>query len=441
MEPAGPLKSSLRVKATLPWLAGPGAERFAETLAKARAKLKRKSGRGPVVVAAENTADFLAGVWAAREENRTIVLANPRWGVVERVQAAAQMAPGLWLGDRSARWPKSRPDFEFKTQAWSGMIFIPTGGSGGRVRWAMHTWVSLSLAARALAKFLDAAGCTHVGLLPPWHIGGLMPAVRALETGGTLWLEDWRRIEAGHAPATPPERALVSLVPTQLQRVLTHRRVITWLRQTRAILLGGAAASPALLERARQLRLPIVLAYGMTETAAVVATQTPADFLAGQPPVVSPLLHAKIWVGDDTGRRLPRGRPGRVWIETESLFAGYFPARRKPGPWGTEDRGVLDARGRLRILGRLDRVINTGGEKVHPEEMEKHIRATGLVEEVKIIGLPDVEWGERVAAIYTGKKRADKKLRAALRGRLAAHALPKVWMHAASLETSSAKNF
>jgi o-succinylbenzoate---CoA ligase len=433
-----PWKTRLATRAS--WLAGPGTEGFAEALVAASKCLEKKTARGPVMVAWENPAKFLAGVLAASQKNLPVILASPRWGEAERAQAAAQIQPGLWLGEKTARWPRLKPAFDFDAKTWAGTILIPTGGTGGRVRWAIHTWATLAAAARALVDFLDAAGCTHVSTLPPWHVSGLLPAVRALETGGTLWLADWKNIAAGRPPATPPERALISLVPTQLQRLLEHKRVVSWLRHTRAILLGGAAPLPGLLDRARELRLPVALAYGMTETAAAVAIQRPADFLAGEPPRVTPLPHAKIWIGDETAWPLPVGKNGRVWIEASSLFAGYFPAQRQPGPFGAEDGGKLDACGRLRLLGRLDQVINSGGEKVQPAAVEKQIRATGLVRDVRVLGLPDAEWGECVVAVYTGKKHPEKKLREALQGRLAKHALPKVWLHTERLETSG-KNF
>jgi O-succinylbenzoic acid--CoA ligase len=390
--------------------------------------LAKSSDRNPVVVAQANRAQYLAGFLAAIASKRPVVLANPQWGESERAQAAAQIQPGVWLGEKSTRWPKMKsPKFAAKT--WAGRIFIPTGGTGGRVRWAIHTWATLATAAHALADFLDAARCTHVSTLPPWHVSGLMPAVRALETQGTLRLEDWKSLEGGRAPGIPPETAIISLVPTQLERLLKRKAVLAWLRNTRAVLLGGAAAQSALLKRARALRLPIALAYGMTETAAAVALQTPEDFLAGKTPWLTPLPHARIWVGDEADHTLPKGKSGRIWIEASSLCQGYFPVRRKPGPFGAEDIGKSDKRGRLSVLGRTDRVINTGGEKVDPTELEKQIRATGWVDEVRVVGLPDMVWGERVVAIYSGKKRNAKEWRKALQGKVAPHAVPKVWQH------------
>jgi len=426
-----------RLAAAPAWLGGPARDSFAAAFAAARERIQKseKSGSavGPVVVACSQPAEFLAVVLAAVERGAAVALASPCWGETERAQAAAQIKPGIWFGDSAVRWPEVKPDVAYDAKQWAETILIPTGGTGGRVRWAIHAWDTLAAAARSLTTFLNARQCTHVSTLPLWHVSGLMPAVRALESGGRLWLEDWKTLEGGAPPGLPPERTVISLVPTQLQRLLPHGAVVDWLRGTKAILLGGAKPPVALLKKARELRLPIALAYGMTETAAVVAAQTPADFLADAPPHATPLPHAQIWVGDDAAVPLPIGEKGRVWIEAESLFHGYYPVRRAPGPLGTEDVGALDAQGRLQPLGRLDQIIITGGEKVNPAEVEKQIRASGLIKDVKVIGLPDAEWGERVVAIYTGEVRTEKELKAALRERLASHALPKAWIHAEQL--------
>ncbi len=361
---------------------------------------------------------YLAGIFATVEKGLPAALINPRWGVAECAQAAAQMNAEIWLGPKPGHWPKPARVPRFAAPDWRGTIWIPTGGTSGQVRWAVHTWKTLAAAAHALVKFLEVPGAVHVSTLPPWHVSGLMPAVRACETGGTLWLEDWKRLESGLVPDITPELAVISLVPTQLGRLLGCKKILRWLTGTRAILLGGAAPSPALLAQARQLRLPIALAYGMTETAAVVAAQRPADFLAGEPPWATPLPHAKIWAD----------KTGRLNIRAASLFQGYYPAKRPGRNFATGDFGEVDARGRVRPLGRVDRVIITGGEKVNPREVEREIRHTRLIKDVRVIGCPDAEWGERVVALYVGPKRTAKEFRQALGERLAACALPKAWV-------------
>ncbi len=232
-----------RLVAPASWLAGPGAEGFAEAFAAASKRLGKKTERGPVVVAWTNPAKYLAGVLAASEKNLPVVLASPRWGEAECAQAAAQIQPGLWLGEKMARWPHVKPAVAFDAKMWAGTILIPTGGTGGRVRWAIHTRATLAAAARALVNFLDAAGCTHVSTLPPWHVGGLLPAARALETGGTLWLEDWKNLAvgspAGHAAGARPHFARTDSVaapvrpPTRCLLVAKHSRdPARWRRAT-----------------------------------------------------------------------------------------------------------------------------------------------------------------------------------------------------------------
>jgi o-succinylbenzoate---CoA ligase len=438
--PPHPGLTSLRARIAQPaaWLGGPGAANFAAHLEAAQRQLREpntaeKLLAGPVVVAEEAPAAFLAATLAALEAGQPVALARPHWGAAERAQAAAQIRPGLWFGAVTVAWPEMYPNFNYDAADWRGTILIPTGGTGGRVRWAIHEWGTLTAAARALDAFFGDGPFTHVSTLPSWHVSGLMPAVRAIETSGRLWLDTWKILEAGTPPATEPERAIISLVPTQLLRLLEQPALVEWLRATRAILLGGAAPPPGLLQQARDLCLPVALAYGLTETAAVVAAQLPADFLAGEPVCVTPLAHARGWVADEAGERCPLGAPGRVWLECDSLFHGYFPTRRAAGAFATDDEGELDRQGRLRLLGRRDRLINTGGEKVDPRLVEEAVRAAGLVEDVMVIGVPDAEWGERVTALYTGVAQTTAVLRAALASGLTPSAVPKIWIHVAQL--------
>ena len=87
------------------------------------------------------------------------------------------------------------------------------------------------------------------------------------------------------------------------------------------------------------------------------------------------------------------------------MFKGYRGRRAgsvADGCYLTDDEGCFDAEGRLRVIGRRDRLIITGGEKVDPLEVEQALRRTGAVQEVLVLGWPDPEWGHRVVAFYTG---------------------------------------
>src|SRR5882672_11079432 len=161
MEPTPPIGlAALKIRLAQPdsWFGGPNAAGFAAHLAAARLRLCETDSAaalsaGPVVVAEEKPAAFLAAVLATIECGLPLALARPHWGAAERAQAAAQLRPGLWFGPDTAAWPAVYPQINYNAAAWAGAILFPTGGTGGRVRWATHNWGTLTAAARALESF------------------------------------------------------------------------------------------------------------------------------------------------------------------------------------------------------------------------------------------------------------------------------------------------
>ncbi|MEO7597725.1 MAG: AMP-binding protein, partial [Opitutus sp.] len=225
-----------------------------------------------------------------------------------------------------------------------------------------------------------------------YHVSGLMARVRCAATGGKHVACDWRRLEAGERPSLDVRdgRWVISLVPTQLQRLLASPGATDWLRGFHVIFVGGGPTWPELTRVAADSGLPISLTYGMTETAAMVAAVSAGEFLGGERLLATPLPHARIAVDSD----------GVVAIDGESVFRGYYPENRESRRFETEDLGRLDESGRLQIFGRKDAVIITGGKKVQPIEVEAALQATGQFVDVAVIGLPDVEWGEAVIACF-----------------------------------------
>jgi O-succinylbenzoic acid--CoA ligase len=229
-----------------------------------------------------------------------------------------------------------------------------------------------------------------------------MAWMRAALTGGRYRPWDWRKLEAGEFPAVTvstgpggPRREgwFLSLVPTQLQRLLSQdgaADAVKWLRTFDAVFLGGGPAWPELLAAAADAAIPISLVYGMTETAAMVAAQHPEEFLTGDRSSGSAMPHARIELTAS----------GLVRISGESVFRGYHPDWRDLREITTEDLGSIDENGRLRILGRSDAVIITGGKKVDPAEVEAALRATGEFSDIAVVGLPDPEWGQAVTACF-----------------------------------------
>jgi len=283
-----------------------------------------------------------------------------------------------------------------------GWLCVPTGGTSGGVKFARHDERTLAAAVRGFCGHFGLARVNAVDVLPAHHVSGLMARVRCAATGGEHLAWDWKRLEAGETPAIGGGDWVISLVPTQLQRLLSSRRTISWLREFEIVFLGGGPAWPELADAAAGAQLRVALSYGMTETAAMVTALRPEEFLAGARNCGAALPHAAVSVDAE----------GAVSIMGESVFRGYWPEWREARRFETEDLGRIDDQGRLRILGRRDAVIITGGKKVSPGEVEATLRASGEFDDVTVIGVPDAEWGEAVVACYPAGGRPPDTARA-----------------------------
>jgi O-succinylbenzoic acid--CoA ligase len=339
-------------------------------------------------------------------------------------QLKAAIADGRPFALADPAWPAQwRARMQELADAFAGgpAVLVPTSGSSGMPKYCIHDIDTLRAAARGFASWRGAGGVTHaVNVLPLFHIGGLMPHFRCAETGGAVHAADYRSPRTLTAAPFPLGQAAISLVPTQLRRMLAGPDTLAVLRRFGLILVGGAHCPADVLKNSRQAGLRLAPCYGATETAAMVAALEPEAFLGGAGGVGRALSHATI----DTDPA------GRVRVRSAAVMRGYFPAA--PGfcrdPFVTGDLGEFDADGGLRILGRSDRVIITGGKNVHPEQVEAALLATGLASRAQCRGVPDPDWGQRVEAWVVpavGAAPTREQLRQALRERLPAHAIPK----------------
>ncbi|MFI7127031.1 AMP-binding protein [Nonomuraea sp. NPDC050153] len=282
-------------------------------------------------------------------------------------------------------------------------VVIATSGSTGAPKGVMLSATALrASAAASLRRVAASKGERWLCCLPVAHISGLQVLVRAL-------LSDSEPII--HARFDPQEVLTsgadhVSLVPTQLHRLVELGADLSVFR---TIVLGGAAPRPGLLEQARELGARIVTTYGMSETCGGCVYD-------GQP-----LYNVDLKIGDD----------GLIRITGPVLFSGYRFGDSDPfdGDWfRTSDLGELTG-GRLRVLGRADDVINTGGEKVVAAAVTAVLCTHPEVADAAVIGTPDAEWGEVVTAIVVPANPDTpltlRQLRAFCRDRLPPHAAPR----------------
>lgn len=373
-------------------------------------------------------AAYLAEIAAAWGAEQPVFLGNPQWGPEEMAAAARLMPAGTRvvgadftpLGPAPADWPASG----------RGHTMIPTGGTGGTVKFAVHDARSLAAAVRALGDFLGARGLAPtmhtVTLTPPWHVSGLMPFVRAALTGGRHLVLDGRFHAGAPLPAVklPTDGTrIASLVPAQLLRILTDPAGEAWLKRFHVVLLGGSAVPPACLREIRDRRLPVFLTYGMTETAAACAVCPPETIWKNQPPRGVPLPSVHFGLAGDI-----------LTVATPALAQAMWPNETlTQNGYRTQDRAELSADGTVRILGRADRVIVSGGEKIDPSRVESLFAATAVTH---VLGVPDPQWGERVVALVLGAIEQEPALRR-LAERLEPAARPKQYVFVAEVPTDA----
>lgn len=299
-----------------------------------------------------------------------------------------------------------------------------TSGSSGAPRRCVHSPTTLRAAAEAFAQRFPQLR-NAVNVLPPGHVSSLMPRLRCACVGGSLFDADYRDPSSWRSAPFALQSASISLVPTQLNRLLHNPLAIDCLRDFAAIFLGGGPAHPQLLARARSEALPIAPCYGMSESAAMVCALDPADFLNGRSGVGKPLPHAKLSLID-----------GILHVASPAICHGYNPptARFQRDPFPTFDRAECDADGFWHILGRADRVIISGGLKIHPETIESLALTLPAITAARCTASPDPDWGQRIALHFTTFADADPQaataaLASLCRQHLPPHAVPKAFLH------------
>jgi len=384
---------------------------------------------------------LLRATGCAEERGGEIFLCDPRWTKSDRDQAAAlppnaqrstsnaqlPMPEAVRSGQVPANREPQTQNAESETARTArGWLCIPTGGTSGTIRFARHDEETLTAAANGFLEHFDLRRVNAIDVLPAFHVSGLMARVRCAISGGKHLAYDWKALEAGTLPSLAGDDWVVSLVPTQLQRLLNSNVATDWLRRFRIIFIGGGPTWPQLTKRAAEARLNLALSYGMTETAAMVTAQRPEEFLAGDRSAGTALPHVEVAVETD----------GTIAVTGLSVFRGYWPEVRVPGTFRTEDLGERDGAGRLKVLGRRDAVIISGGEKINPLEVEAVLRATGEFADVGVVGVRDSEWGQRVVACYAAAEGQPEphlgRVQSAVAEQLAAYKRPKEYVAVAN---------
>jgi O-succinylbenzoic acid--CoA ligase len=246
---------------------------------------------------------------------------------------------------------------------------------------------------------LQADDC-WLNCLPLSHVAGLSIPYRCSEAGATMLLHQrfntdqvWRDLEEQRVTH-------ISLVPAMLGRLLDAAQGRMAPNLLRVALIGGGPLDPALAKRAHAAGWPLVVCYGMTETGSMCVLDRTAQ--AGLKPgrVGEPMAGFRISLADEGS--------GEIRVSGDAVMAGYVNPRLEPGEgledgcFKTGDLGYWDHQGQLCVTGRADDLMNSGGLRLHPGEVERLLKPCPGLISAAVSSRPDPLWGDRLVVLYEG---------------------------------------
>ncbi len=265
-------------------------------------------------------------------------------------------------------------------------LVIETSGSTGQPKRVVLSREAMRASVAATQDRLGGPG-QWVLNLPPTYVAGVQVLYRSVVAGTTPVVSTDLTAALGEMTA---ERRYVSLVPTQLQRVVAAQELAP-LARFDAVLIGGGPLDPVVRAAAEDAGVPVVQTYGMSETCGgCVYDGVPLDGVA-----VKVDADGQVLVG---GPVLFDGYEGDPQRTAEVLRDGWL---------RTADLGRLDDDGRLEVLGRVDDVVISGGVKVPGPAVARMVERHAAVTAAEVVGVPDEEWGERVVAVVTASGNPD----------------------------------
>lgn len=301
---------------------------------------------------------------------------------VEVLAPGAVLAPGNAAPDGSVAIPADQP---------ATLLF--TSGSSGPPKIALHSYGNHHF--NALGSNENIAlhpGDRWLLSLPLYHVGGLAILFRCFLAGAAVVLPPAEKRPLAETLATR-RVTHVSLVATQLLRLLRTPAATEASAQLKAVLLGGSAMPAALLDAAQARHLPLHTTYGLTEMASQVTTTPPGATAAHLRTSGRCLPHRELALHD-----------GEICVRGATLFLGYWtdhgldPHRDADGWFPTGDLGRLDGDGYLHVAGRRDALFISGGENIQPEEIEHALTQLPGVVQAAVVPVPDAEFGARPVA-------------------------------------------
>jgi acyl-CoA synthetase (AMP-forming)/AMP-acid ligase II len=332
------------------------------------------------------------------DTNARILIAPPEGAEEARRAASERGIPILTPDIRDSRSVEApQPD--------SIALVLHTSGSTGRPKRVPLRHSNLAVSVDNIARTYELTSSDiSLCLMPLFHVHGLMASTMAtLLTGGSIVVPAKFNALSFARMVRDNGVTWYSAVPTIHQLILA-RKAREPFESLRFVRSCSASLAPELMQKMEDhFGVPVLEAYGMTEASHQMSSN-PLPPAARKPGSVGPGTGVEISIRDESGKTLASGTPGEVCIKGPNVIREYennpeATAKSFFGDWfRTGDQGVLDNDGYLHLTGRLKELINRGGEKISPREIDEVLLAHPAIAEAVCFGVPHAAWGEEVAA-------------------------------------------
>ena len=415
---------------------------------------RRGVGSGQAVgVLCRNGRGFMQGVFAAALVGADVVLLNTDFHTealaaamtshkietiicdgefADRAHAAGKDVTIVDPANSDAREGDSRPKV-----ARAGRIVLLTSGTTGTPKGVPRKpeiSSALGIGASLLDRTALRTGSRIAIPVPMFHGLGFGLLVLTVGLGGTALTHRRFDAEATLAQASEHRADALTVVPVMLARILDLPEDVRTrypLPSLRVVISSGARLDPSLARRFMDAYGDVIYnGYGSSEVG-IGALATPADLREAPETVGRPVVGCAVRILDDNGMPVGPDVTGRVFVGGDLTFEGYTGGETKDvvgDMTDTGDMGYLDRKGRLFIVGRGDDMIVSGGENVYPRAVENALAELTEVADSAVIGVPDEDYGQRLAAFVVPQNGAhidEATIREYLKGKVSRFEQPR----------------
>ncbi len=298
---------------------------------------------------------------------------------------------------------------ELDNKSYDGYKQIPntaciifTSGTTSKAKGVVLPFDSIINSALSFCKMFDCK--THdifMASLPFCHIGGLMIIIRALVSGGSVFIPDTLKTSDFIRGINFSWPSYISVVPKQLKDILENTVINNKLK---ALIVGGSASDSKLILNALENNLPVYKVYGSSETSSMVSISHPIEVKRYPASSGKVIGNTKIFSINNKGAINPPGISGEIVVKSNTLFSQYYKLPDETnkklinGKCFTGDMGYINEEGFLFIQNRREDLIISGGENINPYEIETLIKQLPGVKDVCVVGVKDNQWGHVPAA-------------------------------------------